>query len=130
MKEKKGLEQQGSLKINAKVKSPLPENESARVAILESPFLEEEDVALAMVEAPLDESVGVALVELPLPETKSVGAIMEIELMEDDSPLHDEIAALAYSYWEDRGRQGGSPEADWFRAEGELRGQRNSEKKA
>jgi len=31
------------------------------------------------------------------------------------------IARLAYSYWEDRGGQDGSPEEDWFRAEAELR---------
>ena len=31
-----------------------------------------------------------------------------------------EIAALAYSYWEARGCQGGSPEEDWRRAEEEL----------
>jgi hypothetical protein len=33
----------------------------------------------------------------------------------------DEIATLAFSYWESRGYQGGSPEEDWFRAETELR---------
>ncbi|MGO9257122.1 MAG: DUF2934 domain-containing protein [Bryobacteraceae bacterium] len=38
------------------------------------------------------------------------------------APTHEQIAALAYSYWEARGRQGGSPEADWRRAEKELRG--------
>ena len=32
----------------------------------------------------------------------------------------DEIAKLAYSYWEARGYQGGSPEEDWLRAEQEL----------
>ena len=32
-----------------------------------------------------------------------------------------EIAALAYSYWEERGCQGGSPEDDWLRAEQQLR---------
>jgi Protein of unknown function (DUF2934) len=32
----------------------------------------------------------------------------------------DQIAVLAYSYWESRGFQGGSPEEDWFRAEREL----------
>ena len=31
------------------------------------------------------------------------------------------VARLAHSYWEARGFQGGSPEADWFRAERELR---------
>jgi Protein of unknown function (DUF2934) len=34
----------------------------------------------------------------------------------------DKIARLAYSYWEARGRQGGSPEEDWLRAEAEIRG--------
>jgi hypothetical protein len=33
----------------------------------------------------------------------------------------DEIAQLAYSYWESRGYQGGSSEEDWLRAEYELR---------
>jgi hypothetical protein len=33
----------------------------------------------------------------------------------------EQIAVLAYSYWENRGYQGGSPEADWLRAERELR---------
>jgi hypothetical protein len=35
-------------------------------------------------------------------------------------PAQQEIASLAYSYWEARGCQGGSPEEDWFRAEDEL----------
>jgi hypothetical protein len=33
---------------------------------------------------------------------------------------HEEISCRAYSYWEARGFQGGSPEEDWFRAEREL----------
>jgi hypothetical protein len=33
---------------------------------------------------------------------------------------HEEIARVAYSYWEARGRQGGSAAEDWFRAEREL----------
>ena len=35
-------------------------------------------------------------------------------------PTHDEIARLAYSYWEARGRQHGSAAEDWLRAEREL----------
>lgn len=42
----------------------------------------------------------------------------------------EEIAALAYSYWEARGCQGGSPEEDWFRAELELRGAATAGKEA
>jgi hypothetical protein len=33
----------------------------------------------------------------------------------------EEVARLAYSYWEARGYQGGSPLEDWVRAENELR---------
>jgi hypothetical protein len=37
----------------------------------------------------------------------------------------ERIALLAYSLWEARGGQGGSPEEDWYRAEEEVRRQRN-----
>lgn len=33
---------------------------------------------------------------------------------------HDEIALLAYFYWEARGCPHGSPEEDWFRAVADL----------
>ena len=36
------------------------------------------------------------------------------------APSHEEIAVVAYHYWELRGRPFGSPEEDWFRAEREL----------
>lgn len=39
---------------------------------------------------------------------------------EINAPTHQEIAELAYSYWEVRGGLGGSPWDDWFRAEQEL----------
>jgi hypothetical protein len=40
-----------------------------------------------------------------------------------EAPAFNEVAQLAYSYWEARGYQGGSPEEDWLRAEQELRSQ-------
>ena len=43
----------------------------------------------------------------------------------DVEVAHDEIARLAYSYWEARGRTGGSALDDWLRAERELRALRN-----
>jgi len=47
------------------------------------------------------------------------------EVMEADdelsAPTQDEIAQLAYTYWEARGGAGGSPWEDWFRAEEELK---------
>jgi hypothetical protein len=36
------------------------------------------------------------------------------------SVSHEQIAKLAYSYWEARGRQDGFAEQDWLRAEREL----------
>ena len=42
------------------------------------------------------------------------------------APSHEEIARLAYAHWEARGRQDGSPEEDWYRAEQELIRRRTS----
>ncbi len=36
-------------------------------------------------------------------------------------PTEEQISYLAYSYWQARGCQGGSPEEDWLRAERELK---------
>lgn len=36
------------------------------------------------------------------------------------SVSYEDIARLAFSYWEQRGYQNGSPDADWLRAEQEL----------
>jgi hypothetical protein len=36
------------------------------------------------------------------------------------NPSHEEIARLAYAYWEERACQGGSPEEDWYWAEREV----------
>jgi hypothetical protein len=46
--------------------------------------------------------------------------VMEID-DEVSAPTEDQISELAYSYWEARGFQGGSPWEDWFRAEEELK---------
>ena len=40
--------------------------------------------------------------------------------MAPPAPSHDEIARLAYAYWEARGRRHGSHQEDWYRAEREL----------
>lgn len=40
----------------------------------------------------------------------------------------EETACLAYSYWEARDRQGGSPDEDWLRAEEELKRQRDTKR--
>jgi hypothetical protein len=40
---------------------------------------------------------------------------------------YEQIALLAYSFWAERGYQGGSPEEDWFRAEQEIRRRREAQ---
>ncbi len=47
------------------------------------------------------------------PQVVSVESVIEI--------TNEAVARLAYSYWEARGYQGGSPEEDWLRAQQELR---------
>lgn len=37
-----------------------------------------------------------------------------------EAPGHDEIAALAYQLWQDRGCPVGSPDVDWAQAEASL----------
>jgi hypothetical protein len=39
---------------------------------------------------------------------------------ESAAQTHEEIAQLAYQYWEARGCPLGSPEEDWFRAERDV----------
>ncbi len=39
----------------------------------------------------------------------------------DFLPTQQDIAALAYTYWVERGCSEGNPEQDWLRAEAELR---------
>ena len=55
------------------------------------------------------------------PRKKHSAPQIQAPLVTVTEPGHDEIAALAYSYWEARGQQGGSPEEDWLRAEQQLR---------
>lgn len=50
-----------------------------------------------------------------LPVAPAAQAVTPVESSQDA------VARLAYWYWEARGYQGGSPEADWLRAERELR---------
>ena len=45
---------------------------------------------------------------------------VEEECAPPDAPAHEDIARLAYSYWEARGRQHGSALEDWLRAEREI----------
>lgn len=54
------------------------------------------------------------------PTTKSTGSEDLMEASEQ-GPTRDQIAALAYALWQERGGPDGSPEEDWLNAEQELR---------
>lgn len=54
-------------------------------------------------------------VHMPTTEDKTVPADAE------ESHNHEEIAKLAYCYYEERGFGNGNPEEDWYRAEKRIR---------
>jgi hypothetical protein len=61
--------------------------------------------------------------------SKHSKASVTIDTPEVSSPVatpfagsYDAISAIAYKYWENRGRQDGSALEDWVRAEAEYRG--------
>ena len=58
-------------------------------------------------------------VEVP-PTTVSEPEVLPVASFAAGESFQDAVARLAYLYWEARGCQGGSPEADWLRAEQEL----------
>jgi hypothetical protein len=59
-------------------------------------------------------------------ETANAVSDGAVEIIDTDpQPSSDEIARLAYSYWEARAGVGGSAEEDWLRAECELKGVRH-----
>ncbi len=54
---------------------------------------------------------------------KTAGPVTAVETPVQN-PNTEDIARLAYSLWEARGRQDGSADEDWFHAEQELLGNR------
>jgi DUF2934 family protein len=56
-----------------------------------------------------------------VPQETPAKGIIQFQALRDDPPAYDEIAVLAYSYWEARSGNGGSAEEDWLRAEEEVR---------
>lgn len=50
--------------------------------------------------------------------SKAAGPVVIVETV--SVSVHDQIAKIAYSYWEARGFQPGCPEQDWLRAEQEY----------
>jgi hypothetical protein len=54
------------------------------------------------------------------PTTNTTGWEDLREVIEQDS-TREQIAALAYALWQERGSPDGSPEEDWFNAEQQVR---------
>ncbi len=61
---------------------------------------------------------------LKFPEPKKGGTHAGSEKKENGKLEHANIERLAYIYWCERGCPDGSPEEDWYRAEGTLRTER------
>src|SRR5690242_6610632 len=71
-------------------------------------------------------NVGTVVDNSPSIDTTTLSAVAPATAAPSNPPVtsgpsFEEIAKLAYSYWEARGYQGGSSEEDWLRAEQELR---------
>jgi hypothetical protein len=64
----------------------------------------------------VDTSKPSGLAERPSPSLKPVSETVGL-----DAENRDEIAALAYQYWQERGCPIGSDQEDWLRAENELK---------
>ena len=52
--------------------------------------------------------------------TEAPASEVEAVTVSATAPTQEQVAKLAYSFWADRGFQGGSPEEDWLRAEQQL----------
>ena len=61
------------------------------------------------------------MVSEPFSQTTAMESCKTVEIAPPSAVMiRERIAQLAYSYWEARGRQGGSPQEDWLRAEREV----------
>jgi hypothetical protein len=59
-------------------------------------------------------------------ESRRVTAAGGRSTAQQSAPAHEEdVAVRAYQCWHERGCPNGSPEVDWYRAEGELRSNKN-----
>ncbi|MBZ5667846.1 MAG: DUF2934 domain-containing protein [Acidobacteriia bacterium] len=57
----------------------------------------------------------------PVAEPESTSEAVAETAAPASAPEPEQIARLAYSYWQARGCREGSPVEDWLRAEGKLR---------
>lgn len=100
---------EGAAAAPAPAKSPAKQNRAPRASA--NPVTHKHKKAMPAVQSPVTPSV---------PAIQEYGAPVQTAQPQPAAPTQDEIARLAYSYWEARGCQGGSMADDWFRAEQEL----------
>jgi hypothetical protein len=71
----------------------------------------------------LDSQVaGPEVEDQPVPRDETPQRILDSDQVHSEELAQEEIAALAYEFWVERGSPHGSHEEDWHRAEAELRG--------
>jgi hypothetical protein len=57
----------------------------------------------------------------PLRKSKDESLVADSPAMKANAEVREQIEALAYQLWLERGCPAGSPEVDWLRAEHEMR---------
>ena len=77
-------------------------------------------VAEVPVEAPVATPVATPVVSMAEAIANDAIAVENVVSAQVVTVSQDEIARLAYSYWVERGYQGGNPQEDWARAEQAL----------
>ncbi len=82
--------------------------------------------AAESIPAPPEAPAPAQAIQAPQVEVRTAGTVTQsVDIPSSSSPelsVQEKIALLAYSYWEARGRPGGSPDEDWFRAERQILG--------
>ncbi len=56
----------------------------------------------------------------PLEQQQTGHEQTDLSVPQTSDPTTEQIAALAYALWQERGCPDGSPEVDWFQAEEQL----------
>ncbi len=97
-----------------------PSTERRRRTVRAKAAVAPAEAPVSTVAEPADATVATA------PEPTDITSEVRSTRPNSSEPAQDreEIARLAYTYWQARGGQGGSPEEDWERAEQEIRRRR------
>jgi len=106
----------------AKAAEPAKKRSSSASKGSTSPAATHKRTAVKKAKQPSAQGAADPVVVVAAVETVSEPVVLKTASDPPAKPTHEQIAALAYSYWQARGYQGGSSEDDWLRAEHELAG--------